>query len=208
MVVAATHMSKPLDILDDCLDVLQSLRSGHSPALPSPTCEQPRLALDLRHISSLSFGAALRRRPIATDVFEALMRVYNRMLGQLKQMYIDHFSDVQRRWGTSRPLALPQVQRLFITQCQIAAQDMHDSILACVDERLKTFAVDAHAAPEVQRGHSAQAVSILERAFQYAPNITQAEKYRLAQATGLQPRQVTIWVRTQIYTLTAVSKPT
>nr|DBA11492.1 TPA_inf: bW [Testicularia cyperi] len=37
------------------------------------------------------------------------------------------------------------------------------------------------------------AVSILEQAYQHTPNITQSEKYKLAEVTGLQPRQVTIW---------------
>lgn len=44
------------------------------------------------------------------------------------------------------------------------------------------------------RGHDSDAVRILERAFQRTQNITQAEKYRLAEVTGLQPKQVTIWV--------------
>nr|WJN24839.1 homeodomain transcription factor bW [Pseudozyma thailandica] len=44
-----------------------------------------------------------------------------------------------------------------------------------------------------RRGHDSTAVHILEQAFQHTPNITQAEKYRLAEVTGLQPKQVTIW---------------
>ena len=34
----------------------------------------------------------------------------------------------------------------------------------------------------------------LEQAFNHSPNITQAEKYQLAEVTGLKPKQVTIWV--------------
>ncbi len=47
---------------------------------------------------------------------------------------------------------------------------------------------------KANRGHDSDAVRILEQAFQHTPNITQAEKYRLAEVTGLQPKQVTIWV--------------
>ncbi len=47
---------------------------------------------------------------------------------------------------------------------------------------------------KANRGHDSDAVQILEQAFQHTPNITQAEKYRLAEVTGLQPKQVTIWV--------------
>ncbi|GAK62082.1 uncharacterized protein PAN0_001c0279 [Moesziomyces antarcticus] len=46
---------------------------------------------------------------------------------------------------------------------------------------------------KANRGHDSDAVRILEQAFQHTPNITQAEKYRLAEVTGLQPKQVTIW---------------
>nr|ANB43493.1 b mating type protein [Ustilago esculenta]QBH67515.1 B mating type protein [Ustilago esculenta]QBH70119.1 homeodomain transcription factor bW2 [Ustilago esculenta] len=43
------------------------------------------------------------------------------------------------------------------------------------------------------RGHDSDAVRILEQAFNHSPNITQAEKFQLAEVTGLKPKQVTIW---------------
>ncbi|KAK0564621.1 hypothetical protein OC844_001612 [Tilletia horrida] len=43
------------------------------------------------------------------------------------------------------------------------------------------------------RKHPPQALAILERAFTLSPNITHAEKGRLASAIGLTPRQVTVW---------------
>ncbi|SPO20254.1 related to b mating type locus, bW1 allele [Ustilago trichophora] len=43
------------------------------------------------------------------------------------------------------------------------------------------------------RGHNSDAVRILEQAFNHSPNITQAEKFQLAEVTGLKPKQVTIW---------------
>ncbi|KAJ9476601.1 Homeobox domain-containing protein [Pseudozyma hubeiensis] len=46
---------------------------------------------------------------------------------------------------------------------------------------------------KISRGHDSDAVRILEQAFEHTPNITQAEKFQLAEATGLQPKQVTIW---------------
>nr|QBH67397.1 B mating type protein [Ustilago esculenta] len=45
----------------------------------------------------------------------------------------------------------------------------------------------------VRRGHDTDAVRILEQAFNHSPNITQAEKFQLAEVTGLKPKQVTIW---------------
>lgn len=47
---------------------------------------------------------------------------------------------------------------------------------------------------KVNRGHDSDAIRILEQAFNHSPNITQAEKFQLAEVTGLKPKQVTIWV--------------
>ncbi|SNX81906.1 related to b mating type locus, bW1 allele [Melanopsichium pennsylvanicum] len=46
---------------------------------------------------------------------------------------------------------------------------------------------------KTSRGHDSDAVRVLEQAFHHTPNITQAEKFRLAEVTGLKPKQVTIW---------------
>ncbi|TKY90798.1 hypothetical protein EX895_000796 [Sporisorium graminicola] len=46
---------------------------------------------------------------------------------------------------------------------------------------------------KIGSGHDSDAIRILEQAFEITPNITQAEKFRLAEVTGLQPRQVTVW---------------
>lgn len=77
------------------------------------------------------------------------------------------------------------------------------------DENIKTCRGDSRCSccgdmdeSSSRRGHTSMAVSILERAYAYTPNITQAEKYKLAEATGLQPRQVTIWVSvTAVFTM-------
>ncbi|SAM61227.1 probable b mating type locus, bW1 allele [Ustilago bromivora] len=53
---------------------------------------------------------------------------------------------------------------------------------------------ESHDSTKPCRGHDSDAVRILEQAFQHTPNITQAEKYRLAEVTGLKPKQVTIWL--------------
>lgn len=186
-------MRPELNFLDECLRTLRSLRQGHTPVLQSPVMDVSDAHLDLGNIHSQPFLLALRERPISSGVQDALVSMYERILEQLKHMYTEHFHDAQVRWGSARQRALPQIQRLFEVQCRMAARDMHDAILALVDERLKMFAADANAPHESHRPHSAHAIAILERAFEHAPNITQAEKYKLAQATGLQPRQVTIW---------------
>jgi hypothetical protein len=83
---------------------------------------------------------------------------------------------------------------------------MQTHILEIIDQRLAEYRAESEAAASASssdhfsdtdddnvRGHGAEAVAILEAAYAYTTNITQAEKRRLAQATGLEPRQVVIW---------------
>lgn len=44
-----------------------------------------------------------------------------------------------------------------------------------------------------RHGHKPEVVAILESAFSHTPKLTQAEKRKLAEVTGLEPQQVIIW---------------
>ena len=189
-------MRVELDFLDGCLAVLQDLRAGVSPAsLISPASGAPSATLNLRSITVDAFAAAVRERPLASDVQDALLSLFERAVQRLKSTFSQHFADAQSRWGASRAHALPLLHELFETQCVMAVQETQDTILSFVDERLDAYMTEANSSHPWPRPHNAKAIAILETAFQHAPNITQAEKYKLAEATGLQPRQVTIWVR-------------
>ena len=189
-------MRVELDFLDGCLAVLQDLRAGVSPAsLISPASGAPSASLNLRSITVDTFAAAVRERPLASDVQDALLSLFERAVQRLKTTFSQHFADAQSRWGASRAHALPLLHELFETQCVMAVQETQDTILSFVDERLDAYMTEANSSHPWPRPHNAKAIAILETAFQHAPNITQAEKYKLAEATGLQPRQVTIWVR-------------
>ncbi|WFC98193.1 hypothetical protein MYAM1_000917 [Malassezia yamatoensis] len=182
-----------LDFLDGCLSVLHELRAGVSPnALISPALGAPSATLNLRSINVDAFTKAIRERPLASDVQDSLISLFERAIQRLKTTFTQHFSDAQSRWGASRAHILPLLHELFETQCAMAAQQTQESILAVVDERLDAYMAEANSS-HWPRPHNAKAIAILETAFQHAPNITQAEKYKLAEATGLQPRQVTIW---------------
>lgn len=104
----------------------------------------------------------------------------------------------------------PEEQSLYI---QAVRSQYSRRMLDCIDLMLKPLRdgiaayqadVDSAASAESSsesedggeggaRGHRAEAVAILERAYAYAQNITQAEKRKLAELTGLEPRQVVIW---------------
>ncbi|WFD42272.1 hypothetical protein MPSI1_000913 [Malassezia psittaci] len=182
-----------LDFLDGCLSVLHELRAGVSPnALISPALGAPCATLNLRSINVDGFTEAIRDRPLASDVQDSLVSLFERAIQRLKTTFTQHFSDAQSRWGASRAHILPLLHELFETQCAMAAQQTQETILSVVDERLDAYMAEANSS-HWPRPHNAKAIAILETAFQHAPNITQAEKYKLAEATGLQPRQVTIW---------------
>ncbi|WFD18143.1 hypothetical protein MCAP1_000355 [Malassezia caprae] len=186
-------MSQELSLVETCLSMLKSLSTSDEKSLSSPVLNSPLAELNLRDINAVSFMNAIRERPLSNDTQVLLIRLYERVLFKLKGASMEKFTQIQRRWGSARRRALPRMEQLFRSQCQLAATRMQDTLLGIVDERLKNFQEAANEPADAHRGHSAKAVAILERAFEHAPNITQAEKYKLAEATGLQPRQVTIW---------------
>ena len=187
-------MSQELGFVEACLSMLKSLSASDETLLPSPGIYSPLAELNLRDINAVSFMSAIRERPLSNDAQVLLIRLYERVLIKLKGASMEKFTQIQRRWGSARRRALPRMEQLFKLQCQLAATRMQDALLGIIDERLKNFQDAANEPTDAHRGHSPKAVAILEKAFEHAPNITQAEKYKLAEATGLQPRQVTIWV--------------
>ncbi|WFD33576.1 hypothetical protein MCUN1_000389 [Malassezia cuniculi] len=191
-------MHQQLDFLQRYVEALDTLHVGFSPTAPSPVGPIQETRLDLR-TPSTSLAAALEARPLANDVREALVAMYERISAHLACTFNEHYGDAAQFWAASHHGVVPLLQRLFEAQFQLATQDTHQAILAMVDERLAEFMRDAGNAEDgdsrsrATYAHSEYAVAILERAFEHAPNITQAEKHKLAAATGLQPRQVTIW---------------
>ncbi|WFD29458.1 hypothetical protein MSPP1_000467 [Malassezia sp. CBS 17886] len=194
-------MDSSLDLVEGCLRALQGLWDD-TEVHPSPAMNgMPSARLDLTRLDGDVFRDALQERPLAAEVHDALFALHTRVLRRLKKMYAAHFHEALARWGATRAQVAPLLQQLFAMQCELAVQDTQRALLGVIDERLHEFMADAAVADgrgalrqgEGNRTHSPHAIRILENAFNHAPNITQAEKYKLAEATGLQPRQVTIW---------------
>ena len=192
-------MRPQFEFLQQYVEALDSLQLSNSPTAFSPPSEVPDAKLDL-HTPSSPLAAELEARPLATDVREALVSMYERISSHLAGIFKSHYDDAAKYWAAANAGMSPVLQQLFLAQFYLAVRDTRGAILAMVDERLAEFMRDADNAEEndararATYAHSEYAVAILERAFEHAPNITQAEKHKLAAATGLQPRQVTIWV--------------
>ncbi|SOV02326.1 b mating type locus, bW1 allele [Ustilago sp. UG-2017a] len=92
--------------------------------------------------------------------------------------------------GQARDLWSAMVREAL--RCCASNEDArHQSDNVLTSQAVTSSKVYTHKA---SRGHDSDAVRVLEQAFQHTPNITQAEKYRLAEVTGLKPKQVTIWL--------------
>lgn len=156
-------------------------------------------AAQLRHhLSTISLDDSLRQS--AVDLFTQradhlrceMLDVMARALGQMAMV------GGAARSQEVRCAFEAQFARCMTESIQLVLQPLKTALAAY--EADVDSAASAESSSESEdggeggaRGHRAEAVAILERAYAYAQNITQAEKRKLAELTGLEPRQVVIW---------------
>ncbi|CAO1634119.1 unnamed protein product [Sympodiomycopsis kandeliae] len=125
--------------------------------------------------------------------------------GHLKRLMVAAFDDLCRQ-APMNALGRPQKDILregFALQYRSHLDDWFLSVILMAGKRRKRCirqikkerraSVVSASANEKRRGHSPQARAILERAYFYSKNVTRAETRCLAEATGLQPRQIVVW---------------
>ncbi|PWN52190.1 hypothetical protein IE53DRAFT_378341 [Violaceomyces palustris] len=112
-----------------------------------------------------------------------------------------------------RVFKLDLVKKCLEARFHGAIEELLKIIVSMIDERIAQYEQEVASSDSLQeddeqpgRGHRSTAIAILEKAFEHTPNITQAEKYKLAEATGLLPRQVTIWFQNRRNRKAAKSK--
>ncbi|EST06506.1 Homeobox domain protein [Kalmanozyma brasiliensis GHG001] len=113
---------------------------------------------------------ALRELFVRGNLDEAFETRFRKSLSEL------FYANAQSAWKRF----LAELKGVQLSKCH-AVEEVHTSQL------------HSEAVAKSGRGHHSDAIRILEQAFAHTPNITQAEKYRLAEVTGLKPKQVTIW---------------
>ncbi|PWN34782.1 uncharacterized protein FA14DRAFT_188834 [Meira miltonrushii] len=94
-----------------------------------------------------------------------------------------------------------KIVRITETSLSENVSQLHSSMMATIQNKIKAFHADAAfsdvessgESSVAQKGHSRRAVAILEKVFSQTTNINKSEKLQLAKATNLEPRQVTIW---------------
>lgn len=168
------------------------------------------IPLDLRMPSKDHCLSTLSTCDVSDNYKHALFRDYWNHAQELQRVYQEMYSNAVAELHQMGETDLPffeafrfSLQRRFVLQVQqmwytgvdqvslkCQTQERRCSQRSGTDDSMQNSIADGKA----NRGHDSEAVQILEQAFQHTPNITQAEKYRLAEVTGLQPKQVTIWV--------------
>lgn len=156
----------------------------------------------------------LSRFGLAHEVAQALVHLYEEKLIILGRSYREEYIKVittLSRSDNCHAAFHQDFRGLLERGFALQARKIWETVLKEVEKSVSSGADASRATGHTQheshepqtsnrlnppRGHHAEAVQILEQAFVHTPNITQAEKYRLAEVTGLQPKQVTIWVST------------
>lgn len=170
------------------------------------TADEWAQKLHLPDVDSYAFLQALSRRSISTSVVDSASLLREKQYEEIRQHHLSHwrqlFFSCQSLNCETRQAIVHTAENFF----KQAVKGVEEKIITILDAHLKKFCRDADASAQsetesssedallVPRGHSKLAITILEKAYSRTTNITRAEKLRLATATKLEPRQVTIWV--------------
>lgn len=174
------------------------------------TFEAPVNAPSLPRQATTDFElrSQLHSRSLGDSLVASFCGLYESQCGLWKEQVQAEWSKSYARLvalgGEANTLQL--LQKAYAASLSRGLQSIRSHVLETIDQRIEVFRTDSEAAASASssdqfsdtdddnvRGHRAEAVAILEAAYAYTTNITQAEKRRLAQATGLEPRQVVIW---------------
>lgn len=173
-----------------------SSASVAAPSLPEHKTFDSELRL---HLHSRSLGSSLVED--ICDLYRSQCSIWRE---KVQAEWTKSYARLVSLDGTASTLHL--LKEAYVASHSRRLRSMQAHVLQVIDKRLEEYRADSEAAASASssdqvsetdddnvRGHGAEAVAILEAAYAYTTNITQAEKRRLAQATGLEPRQVVIW---------------
>ncbi|KAE8234920.1 hypothetical protein CF326_g37 [Tilletia indica] len=195
----------------DCDAITKSWLSTHKEAPPLMEYDFQGAELGISGYGEVKTSQALQRLRLSQSLSAKLLDIYLRAVAYFS-------SETARLVLKARITAGPSVsQNDFVNTLQIYMRRQCDSfqdvLLVAVEDGKKRLEIDVSdsaadddesdddesdsddeaADQSTRKQHPAQALAILERAFERTNNITHAEKNRIAKAIGLTPRQVTVW---------------
>ncbi|SJX60622.1 homeodomain transcription factor bW2 [Sporisorium reilianum f. sp. reilianum] len=148
---------------------------------------------------------------ISAECKHTLISLYDNKIEALRHLYLNAYKEAVLSWhshGQPDEHFYSSFRNTLEHRFSSHTRSMWNDVLAQVRRRTVacqnstvgppdfghvSLASAADASSKTSRSHDLDAIRILEQAFEITPNITQAEKFRLAEVTGLQPKQVTIW---------------
>lgn len=169
-----------------------------------PTCVVP---LSLEELNQQALSLDLSKQGVVGVCQDTLVESFIEYLKKLRQVYEAQYEIVFVIWQ-QHDLYDEKYNKSFRNLLhRIFAMHSQATWHMILDGASKVFgsdssltftqrfdASDERAAIKTSRGHDSDTIRILEKAFEHTPSITPAEKFRLAEVTGLKPKQVTIWV--------------
>nr|DBA11482.1 TPA_inf: bW [Pseudozyma hubeiensis] len=210
-------MSDPIEAdITSCSEILSlvgqiaSLLPTASPSLSKVEINNSVIPLALDSPESKALSLDLSNLGINESCQRALINIFSEQIEQLRRTYESEYEKVLATLRLEHLYKQTHDQAFRASLTRLFASRSHYLWCLILDEVTRTPISNAYQdgppstgdrlRPNSQgdvlktgRGHDYGAVRILEQAFEHTPNITQAEKFQLAEATGLQPKQVTIW---------------
>lgn len=202
------NMSQQLKLLSDvasiATQILTNIHTDDETSAPL-AANHDVLALTLSSANDwvLSVHAELHNRPLTSAASQRLESLFESTAIEWHTQIIKRAAVLEQKLSAcnSRPLGQTDLLcEVLQNTYQRGLDRLRCALLKLVDDSIRTYQADLGMVEnasiedaESGRGHSQKALAILERAFSYATNISQAEKRRLAELTGLEPRQVVIW---------------
>lgn len=195
------------EILNATQALIGSLHCEHDVLQMQQSCArsyEQRLISILEENDSYTFSEESK---FSRNLARKLDFIFQEKLSLLRSIYARNFEKLLNEIPTSEDLKAMEnrIIRVMKEWYQKTAHKMFVLIASVLERKRSCFQRDIAATSDIessgqssvaQKGHSPRAIAILERVFSQSININRAEKFQLAKATRLEPRQVTIWVST------------
>ncbi|KAK0538699.1 hypothetical protein OC842_001222 [Tilletia horrida] len=197
----ATHnaLQQVLRLCETMLHDLPGIDAPASAAAAASSAEPISLKLD--DFGVLQITDSLMQLRISSVLSSHLTDIYTRAIRQLLAKVSQLTLSIS--FSSTSPVSMDDVRAAVEAHVKQKCDAIRRVILGRVQEANRRLVAETDSSEDgcddaerdvcASRKHPPHALAILERAFSLSPNITHAEKGRLANAIGLTPRQVTVW---------------
>lgn len=202
-------MTDTVSILNDvCSYSGQLLRILGQPEMQSSSEVTPPMSAASAHSErgtevAYELRKTLSSKQLAPRIVDELCLIFDNAATRWDRQFFERTDRLFRELSPVRGLLEEgsSLQRAVSVTHYRGLSILKQALIRMVDEKVSAFFsettsnVDDNAAQSgiTGRGHQPEVIAVLEKAFGHTQNITQAEKKRLAELTGLEPRQVVIW---------------